>query len=173
MAEGKNSSRGQLLSSEVVLAMCLFLGALIAFMLAWNTISASYAQEQAQRQMQSALVGISDMAVLSPGDPADWEVSSQAGANAFGLAQSPGVLSAQKLAALQALNSSYDDVREKMGAGPLELYIEVGDSAGAPRYGFGKPANLSDSGVDSLSVERLALLGGSPATLWVQVWRRK
>ncbi len=169
----KNGMKGQLLSSEIILAMCLFLGALIAFMLAWNAIFASYAQEQYDRQMQVALVGISDMAVLSPGDPADWEISAQARANAFGLAQSPGVLSLQKLAALQSLNSSYDDVREGIGAGPFDLYIEADDSTGTARYSFGKAADPQDSGTDSLSVERLALLDGSPATLKVQLWRKR
>jgi hypothetical protein len=166
-------TKGQLLSSEVILAMCLFLGALIAFILAWNAISSSYAREQYDRQMQVALVGISDMAVLSEGDPADWEISAQSGASAFGLASAPGVLSPQKLSALQSMNSSYDSLRERMGAGPFELYIEAGDSFGTPRYSFGRAANPLDSGVDSLSVERLALLDNSPATLKVQVWRTR
>lgn len=174
MAGLRGAKTGQVLSSEIVLAFSLFMFALLVFLLAWGLISNSYAQENYDRQMQGALMGISDTAILSPGDPADWEITALQDANSFGLAQSRGVLSPQKLSALQSLNSShYDTVRERMGAGRFELYIEAQSQGGTVGYRFGKPADLSDSAVYSASVERLALLGGEPTVLKVQLWRNK
>ena len=174
MAGLRGGKTGQVLSSEIVLAFSLFVFALLVFLAAWSTISNSYAQENYDRQMQGALMGISDVAILTPGDPADWEITALQDANSFGLAQSRGVLSPQKLSVLQSLNSSYyDTVRERMGAGMFELYIEARAPGGAVGCRFGNPANLSDSAVSSASVERLALLGGEPTILKVQLWRNR
>lgn len=168
----KNASRGQLLSSEIILALCLFLGSLIAFVLAWNAASASFVQAQQRQQAQAALVGIADMAVLSPGDPADWETRLPAGANAYGFASSPGVLSARKLSALQSLNPSYDSMREGMGAGRFELYLAAHYPDGAALYSFGRAAAENDTLSGAVSIERLALLDGSPVILKVQLWKK-
>ncbi len=167
-------SKGQILSTEIILALSLFMGSIVVFILAWGYMSSSYFSEQADRQMQVALVGISDAAVLTPGDPADWDIAAKENASSFGVASSRNVLSAQKLSTLQSLNTSYyDRVRERMGAGRFELYLEVRDTDGNSLYRFGKQADLSDNSTAALSVDRLALLNGSLATLRAQLWRGK
>ena len=124
--------------------------------------------------MQGALISISDSAVLSPGNPADWEYTSLQNASSYGFASSRNVLSSQKLGSLQALNSSYyDTVRERMGAGRFELSISVVDSGGSTLYSFGKAPDAGNETVSSASAERLALLDDGVVTLKVQLWRRK
>jgi hypothetical protein len=165
---------GQLLSTEIILALSLFLVAMLVFVLAWNYISFSYSSEQADRQMQSSLIGVSDSLVLSPGSPADWEYSSGANASSFGLASSRNVLSAAKLSALQSLNATdYDNVRERMGAGKFDLYVEASNPGGPVLYNFGHPADLSSSSVSAVVSQRLATLGGSVVVLKVELWRAK
>jgi len=164
--------QGQLVSTELIICSSIFMVALVIFLLAWNTITAAYYEEQANRDMEVALMGISDMAVLSPGSPADWETTAGANANAFGFAQSRNILSSQKLSMLSNLSSNYTSVKEKMGAGRFDMFITVlsADGSRLP-YSFGSEAgNQNDSAV-SFSAERLAILGSEPVRLKVQVWR--
>jgi len=162
-----------MLSLEVIITFSFFLAAMLVFMATWEAISASYYREARQRDMQTSLIGISDMLVLSPGDPANWETGALGNANAFGAAASRGTLSSQKLAALQSLNSSYDKVREGMGAGASDVFISVEDTAGTALYRFGNPCPPAGSALDSASIERLAILEGEIVKLKVQVWRNK
>ncbi len=166
--------KGQMVSTELVICSSIFMAALVVFLFAWNTISTAYYEEQASRDMETALAGISDMAVLSPGSPSNWEFSVLSNANSFGFATSPNVLSQGKLAALTELNGSYSSVKEKLGAGRFDISISVLDADGnALPYGFGQGASTQNYSVVSASVERLALLGGQPARLQVQLWRLK
>ena len=168
------SSRGQLVSTELVICSSIFLAALVIFLLVWSAISSAYRDEQANRDMQIELIGISDMAVLSPGDPPDWEMTAPTNASAFGFAQSPNVLSPAKLSALALLNQTYAISKERMGAGKYGLYIAVlgWDGSQLP-YSFGEQVTASNGSIVSFSAERLALLGGTPVRLVVQIWRNK
>lgn len=167
--------KGQLISTEAILSFAIFLTGLMVFAFAWNFVSQAYYTDQAERQMQFALIAVSDAAVLSPGDPSGWEVSAAPqNASSFGFAQSRNVLSPTKLAALQSLNASnYDTVRERMGAGRFELYISVESQDGTVQYAFGNPAAAGSATVSAVSAERLALLNNQAVTLKVQVWRTK
>ena len=168
------SRKGQLVSTELVICSSIFLAALIIFLLVWSAISSAYRDEQANRDMQVELTGISDMAVLSPGDPPDWEMTAPTNASAFGFAQSPNVLSPAKLSALALLNQTYVISKERMGAGKYGLFITVLDANGGQLpYGFGEQVTASNGSIVSFSAERLALLGGTPVRLVVQIWRNK
>lgn len=173
MGDAYIQSKGQILSLEVIVTFSFFLAAILIFIVSWNAIFATYQQEAALRQMQTSLVGISDMLVMSPGDPADWEVNAMGSASSFGLATTRGILSRQKIIALQSLNSSYDSMRESMGAGISNLYIEVGTTSGVALYSFGRPFDPSDRDIYSASADRLALLDGQLVKVRVQLWRSK
>ncbi len=165
-------TKGQLFSVELVLASAVFMGALVAFVLVWNSMSAAYNEEQADLQMQTSLLGISDMAVLSPGYPANWETGVLGNASSFGLATSPNVLSGAKAGALQSLNSSYLDMKERMGAGRFDVFLSIGNSTGT-FYTFGYAPDLNDTTVKAISSQRVALLNGSAVSVKVQLWRIK
>ncbi len=166
--------RGQVLSTEIVLSITIFLAAMLVFLFAWNSISDSYDVAQQAREMEVALVGVSDALVLSPGDPADWEITSPENASMMGLAKSQNILSPRKLLALQSLNSSYDIVRERMGAAQFQVFVSasyVGEDG--PYASFGVPASEGGSGAISVSIDRLALMEGRLAILKVQLWKTK
>jgi len=162
--------KGQMISTELILCSSIFMIALVIFLFTWNAITANYYEEQANRDMEVALIGISDMAVLSPGYPNDWETSAGFGANAFGFAQSRNILSPSKLSALSALNSNYAEAKERIGAGRFDVFIGV---VGRPEYSFGSLVNNANDSIVSVSAERLSILEGEPVRLKVQVWRQK
>jgi hypothetical protein len=166
--------KGQLVSTELVICISIFMAALVIFLLSWTSISASYYEEQADRDMEVALIGISDMAVLSPGSPPDWESTTVTESNAFGFARSRNVLSPNKLAALAVLDGYYETVKERMGAGKFGLSITVvSPASGSTLYSFGKAVSSLNTTVSSISAERLALLDDEPVRVKVQVWRQK
>ena len=91
-------ARGQILSTDLVVSLSLFLGAVMIFLIAWSTLSYSYLESKADTNMQSAMLAISDTLVLSPGSPSDWEFGDVADASSLGLASSKNELSARKIA---------------------------------------------------------------------------
>lgn len=167
-------SRGQLFSTEIIISFSLFLAAILVFIFVWNSIFSSYAEEQSDRRMEVSLLGISDMAMLSPGDPQDWEGTAMENASAFGLATSRNVLSEKKLYAMQSLfASNYTMMRERMGAGGYGLYIEVDGSGGTVLYDFGQAADPANGSISQATSDRLAILNGNVVNVKVQVWRVK
>jgi len=165
--------KGQMFSTELVLASAIFITGLIVFVSVWNSMLQTYFDEEADRELQTALLGISDMAVLSSGQPSSWEASALENASAFGLASSPNVISPSKASALQSLNAShYNTVKERMGAGRFGVFMSVNNSS-STFYRFGTIGDSNDSTVKILRASRLALLNNSVVTVNVQVWRTR
>lgn len=166
--------KGQMFSTEIIISFSLFLAALLIFLFVWNTIYNSYIEEQNDQRMEVSLLGISDMCVLSPGDPQDWELTAGQNASAFGLASSRNVLSDEKLSAMQALfaaNQSLMD--EKLGAGGYGLYIEVAAENGTVLYDLGQAADPANISISQVTEDRLAILDNNVVNVKVQVWRVK
>lgn len=172
MAGKTNMMRGQIFSTEMMVSFSVFLGAIIIFLFVWNTMYNNYLEEQYDTNMQVALIGISDSAVMSPGDPANWENGAGENASSYGFASSRNVLSSSKLYAMQGyFANDYPGMKYKMGAGSFDMYIDVTDTDGNAYYGFGIPADTSNQSISSISAERLAQLDGRLVKLRVQVWR--
>jgi len=169
------SKKGQIFSTELILSVSIFLAALLIFLFVWNSIFTYYTEEQSERKMQVALIGISDMAVFSPGDPQDWEETSGIDANSFGFVSSRNVLSEKKLFAAQRIfASNYSEIKARMGAGGYGLYFEVRDAQnGLTYYNFGNDADAANSSVSQSTSERLALLGDKLVVMKIQLWRVK
>lgn len=165
-------AKGQVLTTELLLSVSIFLAALLAFLVAWNSITGAYSNESTDGQMANALLRISDSLALSQGEPLDWEIRPQGDAVSLGLAQSQNVLSYQKLYALCLRNSTYDYVREQMGAGRFEAHVLAAYPNGTEICGFGIGAP-DTQGISSVEISRTMLLNGEVAALKVQLWRRK
>jgi hypothetical protein len=167
------AQKAQVFSAELVLASGFFIAAFVALYMAWYSMYWSYVEEQSDNDMKTVLFSIADMAVLSPGSPSNWEATAKENASSFGFATAPNRLSDSKLSVLQSLNSTqYYSVKEGMGAGRFDVYINVGNSTGT-FYAFGIPASQNASMASAFSVQRMALLNDSIATVYVQVWRTK
>jgi len=136
-----------------------------------DQLTQKYVQADSEVSFANTLLSASDSLVLTPGRPGNWELLDipDDGVASVGLAYSPNVLSSQKLAKLESLNSTnYTAIKYGLGLGALNVSIEVmalGD--GTPIYSFGvKPANTSRATV----FERLAVLDdGRPVLMRLEV----
>lgn len=174
MGTDTSMAKGQILSTDLVVSLSLFLAALLVFTLAWRSMSQGYWEAQSDMDMQSAALSISDALALSQGYPQGWEFSQQGNATSFGLASSKNALSHAKIKALQSsFASDYYSAKGTLGAGRFEPYITVGYASGATLYSFGQAPSSQNMSVSSAIAERLCLLDGKLALLRVQLWRVK
>jgi len=166
--------RAQMLSTDLIISLSLFLAAMLIFLYTWSTISYSYWEQRSELDMQSALLSIADAQALSPGIPSDWEFSSGQNATSFGLAISKNVLADGKVRQLQSLfRSDYPLMKERVGAGRFDIFISIADSSGDTLYSFGRLADFTDRQISSASAQRLCMLDGQPVMLKVMLWRTK
>lgn len=166
--------RGQILSTDLVISLSMFLAALLIFMLVWSTISYSYWESMADIAMQSALLSMSDTLVLSSGSPAGWEFSG-ANATSYGFAISRNVISRAKLSAISRdFYENYHDSKERIGAGRFDVWVSVESAEGGARlYGFGRLPAGGGQQFSTASMERLCLLDGQLVKVRLQLWRQK
>jgi len=163
--------RGQLFSSEIMVSFSIFLGAVLIYLLAWNSLQGNYLNEMSDAKMQTVLLGVSDMAVLSPGDPSDWETGVGMGANSFGLATSENVLSSEKLFMMQSyFESNYSTIRDRMGAAGYDVFVNVSNQDGEVLYSFGTPGDTSNVTISAVEANRLALLDDALVNVRMQLW---
>jgi len=165
--------RGQLFSTELTVSLSVFLAGVVIYLFVWNTLYNNYVEEQADAKMQVMLIGISDAAVLSQGDPVDWDSTAGVNANSYGFATTtPNTLSADKLYAMQSFFSdNYTSMKDKVGAAGYDVYYEVKDTGGDLLYSFGTSADTTNSSISAVSAERLGLIGSDIVKLRVQLWR--
>jgi len=175
---GKNRNlRGQLFSTELTVSLSIFLAGVMLYLFVWNSLYNNYVEEQADAKMQVVLIGISDAAVLSQGDPTDWDTTAGMNANSYGFAtSSPNTLSTDKIYAMQSYFTlddgiNYHNMTEKMGAAGYDLYLDVKDTDGNLLYGFGTLADTTNSSISAVSAERLGIIGSDIVKLRVQLSR--
>jgi len=171
---GKNRSlRGQLFSTELTVSLSVFLAGVVLYLFVWNTLYNNYVEEQSDAKMQVVLLGISDAAVLSQGDPVDWDTTAGLGANSYGYAtSSPNTLSTDKLSAMQGyFASNYSGMKDKIGAAGYDVYVDVKDTDGELLYSFGVLADTTNSSISAVSGERLGIIGSDIVKLRVQLSR--
>ena len=172
MMEKRKGLRGQLFSTEMMVAFSVFLGAIIIFLFVWNTMYNNYVEEQSDNKMQVVLIGISDATVMSPGDPSNWDVTAGRYANSYGFATSRNTISPSKLYTMQGyFATNYTDMKDKMGAGGYDLFIDVKDTNGNTYYSFGNLADTTNMSISAVTAERLALMDDEIVNLRVQLWR--
>jgi len=173
---GKNRSlRGQLFSTELTVSLSVFLAGVVLYLFVWNTLYNNYVEEQADAKMQVVLLGVSDAAVLSQGDPVDWETTAGTNANSYGFAtSSPNTLSTDKLYAMQGyFTANYSGMKDKIGAAGYDVYFEVDDTDGNSLYSFGTLADTSNGSISAVSGERLGVIGSDILKLRVQLSRTR
>lgn len=171
--KSKNKAKkAQLLSSELVIALIIFLIAISIFIFTWNLIFNSYTEEKQIKELEFAAKGISDKLIYSPGDPSYWENNYSAGVNSLGLATSPGIFSGSKIWALSNMSSSnYTFFKQKIGAGRFNVYIEIIDTSSSQIiYSFGIAPNKSDSSIIYTNIKRLGMLNESLVNLDITLW---
>jgi hypothetical protein len=173
-SERVSRMRGQILSTDLVVSLSLFLGAIMIFFITWSMLSYSYWENKADTDMQSAMLAISDTLVLSPGSPTDWEFGPVDSAASFGLASSKNELSALKIASLQSFfANNYTQAKVNMGSGTFDIYVTINRQDGTVLYSFGRTANFTNRQVVAASSDRLAILDDELVDVKVSLWRTK
>jgi len=174
MVGKREGMKGQLFSTEMMVSFSVFLGAIIIFLFVWNTMYNNYVEEQSDNKMQVVLIGVSDAAVMSPGDPSNWDITAGRYANSYGFASSRNTLSPSKLYTMQGyFSSNYTEMKDKMGAGGYDMFIDVKDMDGNTYYSFGSLADTANTSISAITAERLALMDDTIVNLRVQLWRVK
>jgi hypothetical protein len=168
--------RGQILTTDFIVSIALFLAALLIFYLVWTNLSYSYWESMADKDMQVALLAASDSLLLTPGAPVGWEFGSQFSATSYGFATSPNMVSSAKIGALNlAMNSDYYSAKNIMGVGRFDVFITIeraNDSVTI--YSFGNFTKQGAVQVSSATSERLAVLDGVELVrVKVDIWRAR
>ena len=164
-------ARGQFFSPDLIVAVAVFVFALMIFFSASNSIFSQVSSLDERRGIDEAGHLVTNELVLSGGQPSNWENMPLDSAFSLGLAQSDNSLSSGKAVTfVHELNDStqYPKIKEKLGLGPFDLYFRLVDSSGAVISYGGSPlaggVSISDPQL-SFSYKRLVLFNGSPAVL--------
>ncbi len=147
---------------DLVMAVSAFAFLLMLFLASWNAVLNNVREFDDSLKLEYAVI-ISSRSMFSTGYPPGWHLSPYDPAQQIGILERPGIISEQKLARLENLNStSYDDIRIGMGAGQYQIFLNVSGN-----YTFGiPPAENSTSRV----TERLMLLAGNTTEATLTLW---
>ncbi|MEM3555135.1 MAG: hypothetical protein QXF56_00195 [Candidatus Micrarchaeia archaeon] len=161
--------KGQVISTDMLVAFVIFLFILDASVLLWGEKLAKAKQIEDERWLEDVARAASNQ-LLTPGDPADWEVSGSS-LNSFGLTSSDNVIKWEKFERMEELAQepeSYYSVKRALGLECCEVWFGVTYSNGTVIKSFGEipPKNKS-----VISIDRKALLNSSVVTVRIEVWR--
>jgi len=127
------NSRGQFFSPDLVIALGVFIFALIVFFTASTSIFSQSALFDERKSVDETAHMVLNSLVLSTGSPSNWENLSISSATSIGLVSSNNEIYLNKIVYLiQNLNdaANYVIVKEKLGLGPYNLNLRLIDSSG-------------------------------------------
>ena len=113
--------KGQLFSSDMIVAVFLFLAAVSAALFAWNSAIDKSVQTMQRQDMEITGTRILDILVKSPGYPIDWENKN---ATTIGLASYDRTIDANKLNAF--LDMDYNRTKNIFGI-PYDYFFRLGN----------------------------------------------
>jgi hypothetical protein len=158
-----SSSRGQIFSPDLIIAVIVFIAGLSFFFTASNSVFAQTDLLDERKNIDEVAHPLMASLVYLSGDPWNWEALSQSDVNAFGLALEKNVLSAQKVSAFMgALDSNYSLAKEKLGLGPYDFHVRLIDANGGVIASAG---GIASDATSKLTYMRLAYYGGRQVTL--------
>ena len=176
---GRGARKGQTLSIDFIFSSSFFLLSVLFLLLVWGSLLNRIVQERASvRLEQSATFAISSL-VETTGDPANWESIGQNQTKAIGLSSERGVLSNQKLAALQSYNiigsnasqQNYTQVKQILGIGDLGVHMQVVQN-NSTVFDFGEPRHAKNENITyDYVVSRQVIYNSSLAQLTLEVWK--
>lgn len=165
MRKGGVSSRGQLFSTDFLLALFIFLSALVLGLSFFNRFEAGPQQRLDVFIESSHNQYFLDALVRLPGNPSHW--SAEQYPNSIGLSKSPYVLDPQKLAALSAWwLSDSNAVRLKTGI-TKSFSLHVNTTGGAEIFRIGD--TFTEGGSTLSRYESLAVLDGDIVHVFLEV----
>ncbi len=136
------NNKGQFFSPDLMIAMSVFVFALLVFFSSSNAVFNDVAIfEDRKLADESAHLAMNSM-LLSSGEPWNWETLDFANVSLLGLSFSPNVIESGKVVALANLlnnDVTYLQTRVKLGLGAYDLYFRLSDSDGSTIVYNGAP----------------------------------
>lgn len=134
------NNKGQFFSPDLIIAMGVFIFALILFFSASNAVFYQTDLVGERKDSDETAHAALNALLLSPGQPRDWERLSFSDVNVYGLTNSNNFIEEEKLTALLSdLNSSdYVSAKIKLGFGPYDIYLRLLGPSGEEIVGAGK-----------------------------------
>lgn len=151
--------KAQISGLDLILAIMLFSMAIILFSILWGVV-----QYNAKTSADADVIAIqvANRLLDSPGQPSNWNSTN---VQLIGLSSERGVMDESKfknLLALLAQPGGYDEVRQLLGLGPYQFYINMTFPDGSPVLINGHPAQGGDPPTNATtvsSITRTALYG--------------
>ncbi len=136
------NKRGQFFSPDLIIAMSVFIFALILFFSASNAVFYQTDLVNDRKDSDEIAHAALNALLLSPGQPSNWENVSFSDVNVFGLVYRNNFIEKEKLFALfNDLNSSdYVNTKIKLGFGAYDVYLRVLGPSGEEIVGAGSVA---------------------------------
>ena len=153
-------SKAQIATTDLFLAITIFLILITAFFVTWNVYQSRLTNSISRSEMELYAVQVANQLVRSPGIPADWE-NNVAGIRAIGLSGGDRVISEEKLNAFANLTA------EQMGSlniGSYNFYFILirGDNAVLEVGAY--PAG------QSVTIRRNVIYQNEASTVQVSLW---
>jgi hypothetical protein len=162
-------NKAQIFTTDFIMAFTLFTILFSASFLAWEKLQTKAIDEIIYAEMTMSSERIANQLITVRGTPFDWEKDPQ-NAQAIGLAEYYGLLSKDKLTALQSLDGGGQEdkiaLREIMGAGNHRLYLRITNITG---YQY---CEIGETPSDELIAytRRFASVEDQPVIVEVSIW---
>jgi hypothetical protein len=125
--------KGQIFSTDLLVALAITALLWGSLVLEFHSFERRSQDAETTHALELQAMQIVDQLTLSPGVPSAWETTG--GAQALGLAQTPNVLSNEKLAAFFAL--APDEIRNQLNIPPHRFRFRILASDGTPLASVG------------------------------------
>ena len=149
--------KAQISGLDLILALMLFFTVVTLFAVLWDTV---HYNVKSSADADIIAIQVANRLLESPGYPQDWNATN---VELIGLSSERGVVDQSKLENLfELITLDYDKVRELLGLGPYQIYINMTYTDGTPVYINGQPAQGGIPPADATSVSsirRTALYG--------------
>lgn len=123
----KSNKKSQAITTDLMLAMFIFIVLLAAIMMIWNKYAAAINKQTEYEEAQLMAYRISDLFVKTKGKPSDWEKNAS-NVIVIGLADSDRTISAAKVNAF--LNMSYNDSKKILKIPYYDFSFRINDMQG-------------------------------------------
>ncbi|MFH0860376.1 MAG: hypothetical protein V1921_04190 [Candidatus Altiarchaeota archaeon] len=152
------TKKGQISTLDLVLASSIFIGILLISMTTWNDVLMRSYRFENKREINQKAMDVSELLVLTGGDPAYWHLFPIEDVNAdnvtsIGLAAEPNFLDRDKIEKMAQVN--YDTLRDIMGLSKEDFNITIYNSTNQAVYTMG----IGESEA-TVVMRRYALLDG-------------
>jgi len=156
--------RGQFFFPDIIMAVVIFLAALMFFFIASDFIFRQVELSSSTNEINELSYQAMSVLVSTPGYPQNWsKYTTSADVNSFGIASSKNVVDSYKLGRLLALLSTdYSATKQKLGFGYYDFSLELVDLNGSTVFSGGQ---VSSGYTKKLVFDRLVSYQGTEAIL--------